>query len=470
LFLDRHDGKHLENLIFCSLTGMTANTSRTFVFSGTASYQQWTGATIEVSLTSSGNDLGTFAQSQSGFVYVERDPNTLHSLELSVTGVQAEYFVSDSVNVNLTVTNQGPSVAPPRELSISRTLVNLEMPAGCTDEGWRIACPIPSLGVGATWTQGLTGTASDQGTNGYLNFNLPGHELETYSHPTSFYQSFPVHGFVGTLSAAFTPAPPSSFDIANAQTFTVVITNSGQYTSLEDFLNVQIDRPNGGVLGGITSSIQGACAGPPFSNPYSISRFCTIPAIAPGSSYSFSYTVNDTSAGRLRTQASLTGSNEYTGTIAYHEINTTNGLPLLLAWKPGSEPPSSPPGFVYGQSHPFAVDISNPNSSSKSFSLEVSIPQGSFEFSLSAPGSCSVTTNPVTYSPGDSIDRIATCPVTLAAGQTSSVFFSANFPECSFTGNVGSANCSSSVSSTDVKARVIGVIPTPLTKRVKVNQ
>ena len=206
------------------------------------------------------------------------------------------------------------------------------------------------------------------------------------------------------------------------------------------------------------------------SNPYQYVTDCPIPVIAVGASWLFSYSVNDSSAGRFRTRAEPVGDNERTGTIAYHEINTTNGLPLTMVWKPGNELPNSPPGFVYGQSHPFAVNISNPNSSGKSFSLEVSIPQSGYLFSLSAPSSCSVTTDPATFYQGDEIQRIATCPMTLSAGQTSSVFFSANFPDCEYGPPTNGQNCSTTTRNTDVKAQVIGAVAVPLTKRVKVNQ
>jgi hypothetical protein len=116
------------------------------------------------------------------------------------------------------------------------------------------------------------------------------------------------------------------------------------------------------------------------------------------------------------------------------------------------------------------VNATNPNTTSKSFSLEVSIPQSGYFFSLGAPNSCSVTTNPATFDPGDDIDRIATCPLTLAAGQTSSIFFSANFPDCEFGPPSDGANCGTTVRIAQVKARVIGATATPLSKNVKVNQ
>jgi hypothetical protein len=455
--------------VLCDLTGMAGNTSRTFVFSGTASYQQWASSEVNVSLTESGNDLGTYQSGQYQYIYVERDPNTLHSLELAVSGVQAEYFVNDAVSASMTVTNHGPSVSPEREVSIYKSGLTLNVPPGCNDEGWRIACPIPSLAVGATWAQTMTGTASTQTPNGYLQIDLPGHELETYTHSTYVFQSFPVRGYVGTFSTAFTPVPPLSFDISTPQTFTVVVTNSGQFSGVPDTLKIQLDRPGSGSLGGISTTGFSGCDHI-IANAYQQIEFCPVPVIAAGSSWSFSYTVGDSSAGRFRTQAITIGNNERTGNIAYHEVNTVNGSPLLLVWKPGNELPSSPPGFVYGSSYPFAVNITNPNTSSKSFSLEVSIPQGGYIFSLSAPTSCSVTTNPAIFNPGDYIDRIATCPMTLAAGQTSSVFFSANFPDCDYDPPQNGINCGTTVQNTDVKARLIGVVATPLTKRVKVNQ
>jgi hypothetical protein len=456
--------------VVCDLTGMAANTSRTFVFSGTASYQQWASSEVEAYFTSSGNDSDAYPQGQNQYVSVERDPNTLHSLELAVTGVPAEYFVNDPVNASITVTNHGPSSSPARDVILQKNLLNLTVPAGCNNQGSSITCSIPSLPLGSTWTRALTGTASTYGQNGYLNISLSGHDLETSAHTGSFYKTFAVHGFVGTLSAGFTPAPPASFDIGNAQTFTVIITNSGQYTSVNDALNIQIDRPNGAVLGAVTSSVQNDCAGPPFPTG-NINQFCGLGPIAPGSSYSFSFTVSTSTIGRLRLQASLIGSgNEYTGNIAYHEINTTNGVPLVLAWKPGNGLPSSPPGFVLGQSHPFAVDVTNPNTTSKSFSLEVKIVGSSYLFNLGAPSSCSVITNPVIFDPGDAVDRIATCPMTLGAGQTSSVFFSANFAACNDDPPQSGTNCRSTVEISQVKANLIGATATPLTKNVKVNQ
>jgi hypothetical protein len=456
--------------ILCPLTGMAANTSRTFSFSGTAQYQQYANAEVEVYVTQSGNDLELHPQDQNRYVYVERDPSTLHALEVSMTGLQAEYFVNDAVNLTLSVTNHGPSISPPRALSISKELINLNTPAGCDDQSGDIECEIPSLPVGATWTRAVTGSASTQGTNGYFNANLNWHELDSNNYPSSVYETFAVRGFVGTLSASFTPVPPSSVDISSPQTFTVVITNTGQYTSVDGALNIIIDRPDGTPFGAVTSSIQTACAGPPFPTG-NINRFCGFGPIAPGSSYPFSFTVSTSTVGRLRVRASLIGGgNEYTGNIAYHEYVTQNGLPLTLEWSTINPLPSSPPGFAYGSSYPFAVNITNPNTSSKSFSLEVSIPQSGYTFSLGAPSSCSVTTNPVTFDPGDEITRIATCPITLAAGQTSSVFFSANFPACDYNPPQDGANCGSTVRHADVKARVIGATATPLSKRVKVNQ
>jgi hypothetical protein len=456
--------------ILCPLTGMAANTSRTFSFSGTASYQQYANAEVEAYVTQSGNDLELHPQDQNRYVYVERDPSTLHALELAVTGLQAEYFVNDAVNLTLSVTNHGPSSSPPRALSISKELINLNASADCDDQSGDIECEIPSLPVGGTWTRALSGTATEQGTNGYFNANLNWHELDSNNYPSSVYETFPVRGFVGTLSASFTPTPPSSVDISSPQTFTVVITNTGQYTSVNDALNIIIDRPDGTPFGAVTSSIQDSCAGPPFPTG-NINRFCGFGPIAPGSSYPFSFTVSTSTVGRLRVRASLIGGgNEYTGNIAYHEYVTQNGLPLMLEWQPGNELPSSPPGFAYGQSYPFAVNVTNPNTSSKSFSLEVSIPQAGYEVGLTGPASCTITTDPVIFEPGDYIERVATCPVTLAAGQTSSVFFSANFPACDYDPPQDGANCGTTVRLADVKARVIGATATPLTKRVKVNQ
>jgi hypothetical protein len=458
-----------SDAVVCDLTGMTVNTSRTFVFSGTAFYQQWTDAGPSAYVTSSGNDLDSYPQGQSVSVSVDRDPNTLHSLELMVSGVPAEYFVHDPVNASITVTNHGPSVSPVRDLILQQNLLNLVLPAGCNDEGWAVDCRIPSLGVGATWTRTLTGTASTQGTNGYLSFSLSGNEFETYAHNSSFYQDFPVRGYVGTFGTAFAPAPPLSFDISTPQTFTVVISNTGAFSSVPDTLRIQLDRPDGAILGGISTTGLTGCEHI-LANAYQQIKFCAVPVIPVGGSWSFSYSVTDTAAGRFRIQAEPIGGNERTGSIAYHEIDTTNGLPLTLVWKPGSEPPSSPPGFVYGQSHPFAVNITNPNSSSKSFSLEVSIPESGYAFNLSGPASCSITTNPASFNPGDDITRIATCPITLSAGQTSSVFFSANFPACDHNDPVKIWNCSSTVRIAQVKARVIGAVATPLFRNVKVNQ
>jgi hypothetical protein len=438
--------------ILCDLTGMAANTSRTFTFSGTASYQQWVwNLNVSASLTESGNDLNTFTQHAYQYLYVQRDPNTVHSLEVSVTGVNSEY------------------ASPPREVGIFENGLTLNVPAGCNDEGWRIACPIPALAVGATWTQTLTGTAITQTTNGSLEINLPGHELETYNHATSVYKSFPVRGYVGLFSASFTPAPALRFNINEAQTFTVVITNSGQYTSVPDMLKIDVSTPEGPHMTGATFTGLSGCD-PILDNPYGRVDFCPVPAIPVGGSWSFSYTLATPNIAYFRTRAETIGDNERTGTIAYHEFLTQNGLPLTLAWNPDHPLPSSPPGFAFGQSYPFAVNVANPNTTSKSFSLEVGIPQSGYVVSLGAPASCSVTTNPLEFSPGDDITRLVTCPMTLAAGQTSSVFFSANFPACDHNDPVNVANCTSTVRITDVKARLVGAVATPLTKRVKVNQ
>jgi hypothetical protein len=406
--------------ILCDLTGMAANTSRTFVFSGTASYQQWVwNLNVSASLTESGNDLNTFTQHAYQYLYVERDPNTVHSLEVGLTGMNSEYFVGDAVNANITVKNHGPSASPPRELGIFENGLTLNVPAGCNNEGWRIACPIPALEVGAIWTQTLTGTATTQTTNGSLEVNLPGHELETYNHATSFYRSFPVRGYVGLFSAAFTPAPASRFNINEAQTFTVVITNSGLYTSVPDILKIDVQTPEGPHMTGATFTGLTGCD-PIINNPYGRIDFCPVPAIPVGGSWSFSYTLATPNIAYFLTRAETIGDNERSGTIAYHEFLTQNGVPLTLAWNPDHPLPSSPPGFAYGQSYPFAVNVTNPNTSSKSFSPEVSIPQSGYFFSLGAPTSCSVTTNPANFDPDDSIDRIATCPMTLSAGHIKS--------------------------------------------------
>jgi hypothetical protein len=456
--------------ILCDLTGMAANTSRTFTFSGTALYQQWVwNLNVSASLTESGNDLNTFTQHAYQYLYVQRDPNTVHSLEVGVTGVQSEYFVGDAVNASITVKNFGPSASPPREVGIFENGLTLNVPAGCNNEGWRIACPIPALAVGATWTQTLTGTATTQTPNGSLEVNLPGHELETYNHATSVYKSFQVRGYVGLFSAAFTPAPASRFNINEAQTFTVVITNSGLYTSVPDILKIDMQTPEGPHMTGATFTGLSGCD-PILDNPYGRVDFCPVPAIPVGGSWSFSYTLATPNIAYFRTRAETIGDNERTGTIAYHEFLTQNGLPLTLAWNPDHPLPSSPPGFAFGQSYPFAVNVTNPNTTSKSFSLEVSIPEGGYTFSLGAPNSCSVTTNPATFDPGDYIDRVATCPMTLAAGQTSSLFFSANFPDCNYDPPQSGANCGTTVRIAQVKSRLIGATATPLTKNVKVNQ
>jgi hypothetical protein len=209
---------------------------------------------------------------------------------------------------------------------------------------------------------------------------------------------------------------------------------------------------------------------PILDNPYGRIDFCPVPAIPVGGSWSFSYTLATPNIAYFRTRAETIGDNERSGTIAYHEFLTQNGVPLTLAWNPDHPLPSSPPGFAFGQSYPFAVNVTNPNTTSKSFSLEVSIPEGGYTFSLGAPASCSVTTNPVTFDPGDYIDRVATCPMTLSAGQTSSVFFSANFPDCNYDPPQSGANCGTTVRIAQVKARLIGATATPLTKNVKVNQ
>jgi hypothetical protein len=456
--------------ILCDLTGMAANTSRIFVFFGTASYQQWVwGLNVSASLTESGNDLNTFTQHTYQWLYVQRDPNTVHSLEVSVTGVQSEYFVNDPVNTIITVKNFGPSASPPREVGIFENGLTLNVPAGCNNEGWRIACPIPALAVGATWTQSLTGTATTQTTNGSLEINLPGHDLETYNHVTSVYKSFPVRGYVGLFSAAFTPAPASRFNINEAQTFTVVITNSGQYTSVPDILKIDVSTPEGPHMTGATFTGLSGCD-PILDNPYGRVDFCPVPAIPVGGSWSFSYTLATPNIAYFRTRAETIGDNERTGTIAYHEFLTQNGLPLTLAWNPDHPLPSSPPGFAFGQSYPFAVNVTNPNTSSKPFSLEVKISGTNYLFTLGAPGSCSLTTSPLVYDPGDDVDRIATCPMTLAAGQTLSVFFSANFPDCDYDPPQSGTNCRSTVQISQVKARLIGATATPLSKNVKVNQ
>jgi hypothetical protein len=308
--------------VFCDLTGMGANSSRTFVFSGTASFQQTYGLNVSAALTGSGNDLHTYPQEAYQYVYVERDPNTLHSLELAVGGVQSEYFVNDPVTAIASVTNHGPSSSPPRELSIFKEGLGLNIPAGCSDEGWRIMCPIPSLGVGATWTQTITGTASTRTPNANLEINVMGNELESYNHITSFYKSFPVRGFVGLLGASFTPAPASSVKVNMAQTFTVVVTNTGQFSSVPDMLRVQFDRPDGAPLGGIGTGGLSACDHILVTASQQV-EFCAVPVIPVGGSWSFSYTVSDSSVGRFRTQAATIGSNDRTGNSAYHEINTT---------------------------------------------------------------------------------------------------------------------------------------------------
>jgi hypothetical protein len=456
--------------ILCDLTGMAVNTSRTFTFSGTASYQQWVwNLHVNASLTESGNDLNTFAQTDYKYLYVQRDPNTVHSLEVSVTGVQSEYFVGDAMNASITVKNYGPSASPPREFGIFENGLTLNTPAGCNDEGWRIACPIPALAVGATWTQTLTGTATTQTPNGSLKVNLPGHDLETYNHVTSVYKSFRVRGYVGLFSAAFTPAPASSFNINEAQTFTVVITNSGQYTSVPDILKIDVQTPEGPHMTGATFTGLSGCD-PIINNPYGRIDFCPVPAILVGGSWSFLYTLATPNIAYFRTRAETIGDNERSGTIAYHEFLTQNGVPLTLAWNPDHPLPSSPPGFAFGQSYPFAVNVTNPNTSSKSFSLEVKIGGTNYDFTLGAPSSCSVTTSPLVYDPGDDVDRIAMCPMTLGAGQTSSVFFSANFPDCNYDPPQSGTNCRSSVQISQVKARLIGATATPLSKNVKVNQ
>jgi hypothetical protein len=274
---------------------------------------------------------------------------------------------------------------------------------------------------------------------------------------------------VGLLSASFTPAPPATFNIGDVQTFTTVITNSGQYTSVPDWLEVRFDNPYSVFMTGATITGLGACElsndGPSF-RVYS----CAIPAILIGASYSLPFTFKSSNVAPFKAQVKPVGNNDRSGVIAYHEFATQNGLPLTLAWSTSNPLPSSPPGFAFGQSYPFAVNITNPNTSSKSFSLEVVIPEGGFINTLGGPTSCTFTTNPATYSPGDYIDRIATCPVTLGAGATSSVFFSANFPECDFNPPQEGANCGTTVRNIQVKARAIGVVATPLVKTVKVNQ
>ena len=81
-----------------------------------------------------------------------------------------------------------------------------------------------------------------------------------------------------------------------------------------------------------------------------------------------------------------------------------------------------------------------------------------------------MTTHPVTFEQGEDMTRIATCPMTLNAGQTSSVFFSANFPDCEYGPPTNGVNCGTTVRIVQVKARLIGATATPLTKNVKVNQ
>jgi hypothetical protein len=58
----------------------------------------------------------------------------------------------------------------------------------------------------------------------------------------------------------------------------------------------------------------------------------------------------------------------------------------------------------------------------------------------------------------------------LGAGQTSSVFFSANFAACNDDPPQSGTNCRSTVEISQVKANLIGATATPLTKNVKVNQ
>ena len=308
--------------VFCDLTGMAANSSRTFVFSGLVSYQQTYGLNVAAFLTESGNDLHSYPQEASQWLTVEHDPSTLHSLELAVNGVPSEYFINDSVTATASVTNHGPSSSPPREFSIFTEGLSLNVPAGCQDEAWRIMCPIPSLGVGATWTQTITGTASTRTPNANLEINVMGHELETDAHTTSFYKSFPVRGFVGLLGGSFMPAPASSVKVNTAQTFTVVITNTGSFSSVPDMLRVQLDRPDGAPLGGIGTGGLSACDHI-LATAYQQVEFCAVPVIPVGGSWSFSYTVSDSSVGRFRTQAATIGSNDRTGNSAYHEINTT---------------------------------------------------------------------------------------------------------------------------------------------------
>jgi hypothetical protein len=458
--------------IVCDLTGMPANSSRTFVFSGTALYQQWVwNVNVNASLTESANDLNTFAQSASKYLYVERDPSTLHSLGLTVTGVNAEYFVNDPFSATATVTNYGPANSPPREISIYKpdNGITLNAPAGCNTEYWGFTCPIPSLSVNATWTQTLTGTATRQNRNESLQISLQGHDRDTRNHTGSFYKSINVRGYVGLLSTAFTPAPASSININEAQSFTVVVTNTGQYTSVPDTLRLKIETPDGPQLTGTSFTGLNGCDSI-LNNPYSRVEFCPIPAIPVGSSWSFTYTLSTPNTVAFRSRADTIGNNDRTYLIGYHEFIAQNGLPLIVAWVASTPLPSSPPGFVLGASHPFAVKVNNPNTTSKNFSLEVKISGTNYSYTLGAPGSCNLTTNPANADPGDDVDRIATCPLTLAAGQTLPVFFSANFPECDYDPPQGGTNCRSTVQISQVQARLIGATSNTLVKTVKVAQ
>jgi hypothetical protein len=455
--------------ILCDLSGMPANTSRTFAFTGRASYQMYASSQVRVSLTLSGNDLNSFAQSGYKYVYVRRDPNTVHSLDVAISGLNADYLIGDPISFTTTVTNKGPSASPARMLRIHHYGFQLAVPAGCDDDGYNYECPIPPLAVNASVTQSWSGTASTRTNSAGVQAQLDYNELETFDYNVSPNKSFQVRGQVGNLTTAFTPSPPSSFDIATAQSFTVVVTNNGLFSSVPDSLGILLNRPGYLPLMGLTTSgLQGCDL--TISSDDTRRWACAIPPIAPGSSWSFSFTVNDTQTGRFKLEAMPNGDNDQSGLIAYHEVNTTNGLPLALEWKPGFELPSSPPGFVLGQSHPFAVSVSNPNPVSKSFSLEVNIGGTNYDFTLGAPFTCSNTTVPLDHDPGDDVDHIATCSLTLAAGQTSSLFFSANFPDCDYDPPQEGTNCRSTVQISQIKARLIGATATPLAKNVKVNQ
>jgi hypothetical protein len=460
----------VSNVFTCDLTGMPSNTSRTFVFAGTAVYQQYASSEVRAEITSSGNDLGTHPQEGAQIVYVDRDQNQVHSLDISFDGINPDYFLNDPFSFTTTVENRGPSNAPARVLKIHHYGFSMTPPAGCSigDYGYNIVCPIPALTVGETFVKTWTGVLN-QPTYAGMDATLDFHPLETFNYNVSPSVSFRVRGQVGLLSTAFTPSPPASFDNANPQSFTAVVTNNAPFSSLPGQLGILFKRPDNLPLAGFTTGGLEACA---LTNGSDYTRRfeCSIPVIAPGASWSFSFTANDPQAGRFSLEAVPTGPNDTSGQIAYHEINSTNGLPLTLAWKPGNTLPNSPPGFVFGQSHPFAVDITNPNTTSKSFTLEVRVTRGyaeDFDFTLGRPIGCSIAY--YENNPDFNEDGRATCSVILAAGQTSSLFFSANFPNCDPNSETAVNNCTSSVRITDVKARLIGANATPLTKRVLIN-